>query len=51
MGYEEDLGEMSLLGPERLQKIVPPAFILAPEDLIKDQERGVVHLVHLGKEP
>ena len=42
---------MGLLGPESAEKVVPPSLVLAPEYLVEYKERGVVHPVHLGKEP
>ncbi len=48
MGYEEYLGEMSLLCPERPEEVAPPLLVLAPEYLVEYEERRVVHLVHAG---
>ena len=45
MGDEEDLGEPRLLRAECGEEIGPPLLVLAPEDLIEDEEGALVHLV------
>ena len=49
MRDEEDLRESGLLRAERREEVVPPLLVLAPEDLVEDEERGLVHLVELGE--
>jgi hypothetical protein len=49
MGDEEDLGEAGLLRAEGGEEVVPPLLVLAPEDLVEDEEGALVHLVELGK--
>ena len=49
VGDQEDLGEAGLLRPQGSEEVVPPLLVLAPEDLVKDQERALVHPVELGK--
>jgi hypothetical protein len=51
VGDQEDLREPALLRAECRQEVVPPLLVLAPEDLVEDEERGLVHVVELRKVP
>ena len=51
MGYQEDLGETGLLCPQGGKEVGPPLFVLAAEDLVKDQKRVLMYPVKFGKVP
>ena len=51
MGDEEDLREPRFLCAQRREQVVSPLLVLAPEDLVEDEERALVDIVGVGEVP
>ena len=51
MGDEDDLREPGLLRSQCREEVAAPLLVLAPEDLVEDEEGRLVHLVELGEVP